>query len=124
MWESEGFSERLSEASLERRRRATSRKADLFVRPVPVAWIRKAATVNPTAVLVGLAVWFRSGCERSDKVRIGHSVLAQFGISRQQGYRGLAALESVGLVKVERHRGCNPVVTILQRKSAAKGRKS
>jgi len=107
------WAEKLSDASLERRRQAWKRRADEFVAgPIPVSWLAAAVAVSPTAAVVGLAVWFRSGCERSRTVKIGRTTWSRFHISRFQAHRALHALEAAGLVTVERHRGRNPVITI------------
>ena len=119
----EPFTERLSEASLERRRRSQLRRAEHFVRgPIPVEWIARANAVSPTAAIVGVALWFKAGCESKYRIRAGLSLWSRFRLSRFQANRGLTALESVGLIRVERHRGRNPVVTILRKSQGRKAR--
>ncbi|MBX3440709.1 MAG: hypothetical protein KF861_24675 [Planctomycetaceae bacterium] len=116
----ETWEERLSDASLERHKLAQRRRSEEFVFRVPVAWLAKANAVNPTAAVVGMAIWFRVGCEQSRTVAVGHAVWSRFRLSRQQAYRGLASLESIGLISIERHRGRNPVVTLHTTKARSK----
>jgi len=119
MYSNERIPERLSDASFERRRLAQQRRGDQFIAgPIPIRWVSAAAAVSATAVLVGLALWFRAGCEKSRTVRAGQSLWSRSNISRHRAYRALAALESAELVRVERHRGRNPIVTILQKRTA------
>ena len=87
---------------------------ELFIKgPVPLVWLGQASSLSCGALRVGLVLWFEAGCRRSRTVTMGPALLAKLGIPRNTGQRGLAALESAGLVSVERHRGRCPVVTIL-----------
>ncbi len=69
----------------------------------------------------GMAIWYRSGLERSSRVRLPASLLRDFGVGRYSGYRALRALESAGLVLVVRHRGRCPVVEIIPQNGSALG---
>ena len=65
------------------------------------------------------AIWFWSGIKRSREVALSMTWLrANFGVDRFSGYRGLAALERVGLVSVVRHPGRKPLVTLLEAATA------
>jgi len=81
--------------------------------PVPLAWLASAATLRGRALAVGVLVWFMVGIKRATVVTIPASWLAMFGLNRFAFYRGLAALERRGLVKVERRRGSMPRVTLV-----------
>ena len=106
-------SERLSKASLRRHQQRKKRRQAEFVRgPIPVAWIARAAVLPRGALAVGLAVWFIVGLGRESNA-VCPSLLERFGVTRRTAYRGLRALEQGGLVKVERHRGRCPRVTIV-----------
>lgn len=116
----ENWSETLSDTSIQRHRQAWQRRADHFIAgPIPVTWVAQAAKVNSTAALVGLALWFRAGCEKSRTIKAGRSLWSRFNISRYQAHRALLALQSAGLVTIQRRRGQNLVVTILASRSAS-----
>jgi hypothetical protein len=110
----EQFIERLSEASLERRRKACEKRRRFFLAgPIPVHWLAAAGQLRGKALAVGLALWFQSGLRHGQsKVSLGSAALSHFKINYQAARRGLAALESTGLVTVERHPGRRPIVTI------------
>ncbi len=110
----DGITEKLSEASIERRRRSRKRQAGEFIRgPLPLAWVSHAATLPGKSLAVGMAIWFRTGCRPDRKyVSVCNSTLKRFGVSRTAGYRALRALEQAGLITVERHRGRCPRVTL------------
>ena len=80
--------------------------------PIPLAWLAQAAALRGKALAVALAIWFKAGATKCPTVRLGRALLVKVSVSRKAGYRGLAALESAGLVVVERHPGRCPVVTI------------
>lgn len=82
--------------------------------PIPLDWLAMAAMQRGKALHVALALWFWAAVKRSAQVAFSMSWLeATFGVTRYSGYRGLAALEEVGLVSVVRHRGRKPMVTLL-----------
>jgi hypothetical protein len=82
--------------------------------PIPLDWLSMAAKQPGKAFHVAIALWFWVGLRKSCEVAFSMSWLeATFGVDRFSGYRGLAALEGVGLVLVVRHRGRKPMVTLL-----------
>ena len=108
------IAERLSEASRRRHLAKQKRRRSEFVRgPIPLVWIARAAVLPGRALAVGLAIWFIVGAGRRSNA-VCPSLLSRFGVSRKVAYRGLRALEHAGLVKVERHRGRCPRVTVCQ----------
>ncbi len=82
--------------------------------PIPWQWLTKAAQQPGRALHVGVALWFWSGIKKSGQVALSISRLSTLGVNRFAAYRGLAALERVGLVAVQRQKGRKPVVTILE----------
>ena len=80
--------------------------------PVPTSWLAKAMRLTPSALSVGLALWFEVGCRKSHQVKPTWATWRLFGIPRRSAHRGLTSLEQAGLVEVSRHRGRCPVVTI------------
>ena len=77
-----------------------------------MSWLTRAARLPGKALHVGLLLWFRVGCERSNVVRLTRGHADFFALDRHTVYRGLAALERAGLVNVDRRRGRCPVVTV------------
>ena len=85
--------------------------------PIPLNWITHAANAagRGSGLAVALALWYLSGLNKhAATVRLNGSTLRLFGLKRHASYRGLRALEAANLVKVKRHDGRNPIVTLLQ----------
>lgn len=80
---------------------------------IPWSWLCQAAVLPGKALAIGMCLWFRKGLEKSYTVRLSRKWAAQMGIKPDAGRRGLRQLEFAGLVKVVRHPGCAPVVTIV-----------
>ena len=78
----------------------------------------RAARLPGKALHVALTVWFGAGVKRKRTVRLSYSQMGKLGCKRETARRGLAALESAGLVSVDRHPGRCPVVTILEAREA------
>jgi DNA-binding transcriptional regulator YhcF (GntR family) len=67
------------------------------------------------ALHVGVEIWFRAGLRCRGDVALSLSKVASTGgFDRATAARGLAALERVGLVRVERGVGRAPRVTLLE----------
>ena len=81
--------------------------------PIPWPWLSQAGRLQGHALHVGIALWFLAGLKKVGTVTLSSSVLEDLGVSRFSGYRALQALESAGLISVDRHTGRNPLVTIL-----------
>lgn len=62
---------------------------------------------------IGLALWYLSGLNKADKVKLTHGVLRDFDVSPRTSYRVLEQMEKVGLIQVTRHRGRSPIVTLI-----------
>ena len=81
---------------------------------VPLTWAAAAAkaTKTPRAmvwVLLQHMAWQTNGAT----FPLSNAVLAKHGVSREVKRRALAALESSGLILVERRHGRTPVVTLV-----------
>ncbi len=88
-----------------------------FVRgPLPLAWLAAAKKAGNSALAVGLALWFQRGVRsNSQPVKVTRSVARHMALSEDQTYRGLAALQSAGLVTIVKGgRGRRPVVEIVE----------
>src|SRR5262249_15210267 len=68
--------------------------------------------LSPTAIYVYLSLWRQHILRKSRTVALTTKTLSGFGFTRYQKNRALACLERAGLVRVERHRGRNPLVTL------------
>lgn len=83
--------------------------------PVPMGWLDTAARLPGRVLHVGVALWWLAWLRKEgvNPVRWRPSAGERFGLDRKAVYRGLGALEAAGLVRIERHRGRCPVVTLL-----------
>ena len=84
-----------------------------FMRPIPIAWIAAAAKLPGRSLHAGIALWCAARMAHSTTVSLNNVSSRQFGIDRNQKYRGLQWLENAGLITVERKIGRAPIVTIL-----------
>ncbi len=82
--------------------------------PVPWDWIIIASNLPGKALHVGIALWHLAGMKNTGEVKLSGKLQRKMGIQRATGYNALGALEKAGLVLVKRHKGRNPIVTILK----------
>ncbi len=110
--------EKLSDASLRRRRRRMQRQEGEFVKgPIPTTWIKRAAQLPGKALAVGMTLWFQVGvCGRKEDLPVTSKLVVAYGVSRKARYRAIAALERAHLIRVDRRRGRCPRVTLLVKK--------
>lgn len=78
--------------------------------PIPWNWISKAAQLPGKALHVGVCLWHLAGLKSSRTVPLS--------MDRFAAYRGLKALEEVGLVRVVRQRGRLSTVELLESHNA------
>lgn len=93
-----------------------AKEGELFLRgPIPWTWLGKAASAQRRGkcVHVALVLWLQCGLAKSPRVHVQPSLLRALGVERTAAYRALEAMEKKGIVKVERHRGRSPTVTLL-----------
>lgn len=87
-----------------------------FIRgPIPMDWLAKASRIpRRNAVLVGLVLFHLAGM-RSERIGLVLCVerCKPFGLGRKAVQRGLAELESNGLVRVDRGSGRCPRVDLV-----------
>jgi hypothetical protein len=79
--------------------------------PLPWRWVEAASKLKGKALAVGLVVWREAGCRKVRTVPLNLSALV---VPRRTAQRGLIALESAGLVSVNRRKGRPPLVTLLE----------
>ena len=82
--------------------------------PIPWLWLIKAAKLPGRALHVGIVLWFLAGMKRSHQISLSRLQLTNLGVKRHSGYRGVEALERAGLVSVDRKRGRQAIVTLLE----------
>ncbi len=85
--------------------------------PIPMKWLSAASSASGrgSGLKVALAIWYLSGLNgQSHTVKLQTAALRNLGVDRHAAYRGLKALEEAGLVRVQRHPGRTPVVTLLE----------
>jgi hypothetical protein len=81
--------------------------------PIAWDWLCAAANQSGKALHVAIALWYLVGVKRSGQVSLSGKSLRLLGVERHSAYRGLRKLEEANLVKVERHPGRSPIVTVL-----------
>lgn len=87
-----------------------------FIRgPIPLDWIIQAKSIpRCNALVVGLVLFYLAGLK---KERTGLVLTVKrcepFGLQRKSVQRGLADLEKLGLVRVDRQNGRSPRVDII-----------
>jgi DNA-binding PadR family transcriptional regulator len=82
-------------------------------------WVRKAMWLPGKAFHVAVLIWYQAGLKCSYQTRVSTKQMRDCGISRGVMYHALTALENAGLIKVERHAGLQPRVTIQEVASEA-----
>ena len=103
----------VSKSGPNRRRLPRHRKGEWFLKgPIPGLWLSAVAKLPGKALHVALAVWCESQIRKSTTVTLSHTVASRFGVGRNTAARALSALESAGLIIVDRQSGRCPRVTI------------
>jgi hypothetical protein len=77
-------------------------------------WLAAASNLPGRALHVGISVWFLAGMRKSNTATLTRSLLKALGVSRHAAYRALVNLEWARLIHVNRRRGRNPTVTLLE----------
>jgi hypothetical protein len=88
-----------------------------FVRgPIPLSWLSAVCALRAkSSVTVALAIWFLSGLkQRKDQLKLTNAILRRFHVDRYAKWRGLAALEEAGLIRIRRCGNKNQIVTIIE----------
>lgn len=81
--------------------------------PISLLWIQRAAAIPGKALHVALGLWFVRGLCCKPTFPFKQKVTTGLGVSRDATYDALTRMEAAGLIRVVRHRGRAPVVTIL-----------
>ena len=90
------------------------RRGEQYLRgPIPWPWLSAAARLPGKTLHVAVAIWFVAGLKNNRTIRFRPAVGRGLGLSRYAAYTGLAALEKLGLIQVDRQRGRSPIITIV-----------
>ena len=90
------------------------RQTGMFLKgPVPWAWLTAAGRLPGKALHVAVAIRLLVGMSKGAPVSLSSVRLRELGVDRHAAYRALSRLQEAGLVAVKRHRGRQPVVTVL-----------
>ncbi|MFA5924747.1 MAG: hypothetical protein WC856_26250 [Methylococcaceae bacterium] len=81
--------------------------------PIPLIWLSRAAQLPGKSLQVALAIWFLAGLKNHASVKLGQSVLNDFGVNRHSKARALKQLASAKLISIQSAPGCAPVITVL-----------
>lgn len=81
--------------------------------PIPWDWIEAASKLPGRALEVGLCLWRSYGVTKELRIRLGSGDLHGMDIDRRAKSRALKALQTGGLVSMERAPGKLSVVTIV-----------
>jgi hypothetical protein len=92
---------------------ARRRKGGRFIPPIPLGWFQRACQLHGKAPVLACVLWYLYRLKKSKTFGLAQARLNGFGISRHSKYRALEALETAGLISVERRPKKSPVVTIL-----------
>jgi hypothetical protein len=72
--------------------------------PIPLYWMQRAAMLPRCGLMVALAVAFCRGLERSNSFRLSPARLRELCVTRSSATRGVAALETAGLIRVKQRK--------------------
>ena len=76
-------------------------------------WFQRLIHLGASPIRVGLVLRLKMILEGTDSVILTTIGLSEFGISRQQKWKGLKALKDEGLIRIDSRPGKNPGVTII-----------
>jgi hypothetical protein len=98
-----------------RHRSPAFRRRGRFLRgPISMSWLERAAKLPGRALHVALAIRHQCNLEKSSTVALSNKHCAALGVDRDAKRRGLEAVQTAGLVIVERKPGRLPIVTIVE----------
>ena len=82
-------------------------------RSISMEWFQRLILLGASPIRVGLVLRFKMILEGKDAITLTTRGLSDFGITRQQKWKGLKALREEGLVGIESRPGKNPKVTLI-----------
>ena len=81
--------------------------------PIDVPWVRQAAQLGVTALLVGLALWHLKGLRSANTFIVSNLMVREWGIQPDAKTRALRKLEKAGLISIERRGKRSPLVSLI-----------
>ena len=91
------------------------RQTKPFVRgPIPLDWLTCVAGISNKSLHVGIVLYYLAGLTNSTTVLVSYKVMNAFHVTRWTVRRNLLLMEDAGLIRVERHCGRSPRVTIVE----------
>jgi len=91
------------------------RQTKPFVRgPIPLDWLTCVAGLSAKSLHVGIVLYYLAGLTNSTTVLVSYKVMNAFHVTRWTVRRNLLLMEGAGLIRVERHCGRSPRVTIME----------
>ena len=81
-------------------------------RSISMEWFHRLILLGASPIRVGLVLRLKMILEGKDIITLTTRGLSDFGITRQQKWKGLKALREEGLVGIESRPGKNPNVTL------------
>ena len=94
------------------------RTGEWFIRgPIPGWWLGAAAKLPGRTLHVAMAIWLEVSLAKKPRAILRNKTLKHFGVSRKAAYASLKRLENAGLIRVDRHNGRLPRVTICDREA-------
>ncbi len=89
------------------------RAGEWFIKgPIPGRWLGAAAKLPGRSLHVAMAIWQEASLTKRPQVVLTSKTMGRFSVSRSTAHIGLKRLEAAGLVRVDRHNGRRPRVTI------------
>ena len=104
-----------SQGGAPRGRRAPPIRGKFIGGPIDVPWVVRAKRLGATALLVGLALWHLKKLRQADTFTVSNLMLQEWGVQPDAKSRALRALETAGLIRVERRGKRSPRVTLIVR---------
>jgi hypothetical protein len=84
-----------------------------FIPSIPLEWFTRVCTLPGKALAVALVIWRLAKMKKKPNFVLSQAALNRHGINRWAKYSALKALESAGVIAVDRRQKKNPVVTPL-----------
>lgn len=92
----------------------TLRKGEkFFIGPIPWKWLCQASRLPGRGFNVAVGVWHLARLNKGRTFTLSQKIMRELGLNRNAVYHGLDELEGEGLIKANRHRGRNSIITIL-----------
>ena len=104
-----------SQGGTRKGRRASPVRGKFIAGPIDVSWVVQAKRLGATPLLVGLALWHLKKLRQSDTFTVSNVMLQEWGVQPDAKSRALRALESAGLIRVERRGKRSPLVALIVR---------